>query len=122
VVIGNPGLRKALATRWRTQTATIRRGTLTPDGYGGQTIPDWPAGWATVATYPARYEATGQEPDDTVIASRLAGSVPYLVYLPPLATVLVDDRIQLDGHTFEVIGLRDQTDESNRLAVCREVL
>lgn len=98
-----------------TETATVKRKTLAPDGMGGTTET-----WATVATV-ACSRSTGVSQAEQAVADRLSVVRPWVVRVPAAADVTNKDRLVIGGRTFEVVSLSGGTIDVSRRLLCQEV-
>lgn len=109
---------RATLTETLPLTAVIQRVTRTSDGMGGGS-----AAWNAAGTAQCRVGPGGTQPEEKLIADRLAGVTAWTVTLPAETDVAAADRIIVGSRTFEVEGvLAPRSWEIGRRVVCREVL
>ncbi len=101
-----------------TGSATIQRKTAgARDAQGRRT-----ATWADVATIAVRRAPAGYAPAERLIAGRLSSAAAWVFTFPALTDVRADDRIVMDGITYEVAGIAGpRTDEITRRVVALQV-
>lgn len=98
---------RSIASQALWGTAVIQTEGFTDDGGGGGT-----SGWTASGTVSARLAPmTGSERE---IADRIASDATSLVTLPAETEVTVNDRLSIDGRTYNVLAVRERTKEITR--------
>lgn len=100
-----------------TETVQVQRASRAPDGYGGET-----ATWTTVATVNGLRTTTGLRPAEQILAERLSTSSSWVMLLPALTDVRVDDRLVSNGRTFHVVAVLNGDLEFLRRVFVTEVV
>lgn len=115
--------RRREQARYLPETVTVSRATETSDGAGGTTTV-----WADV-TQPAaaldaagnlrgRVDPAGGTPEERVIADRITAQTPYTITVAHGADVGSEDRLVVDGVTYEAAGVVDGSWTPNPKVVC----
>lgn len=96
----------------------IQRATNFSDGQGGQT-----EAWATASTTSCRVSPAGRSAVEVARADRTAAVGDWIVTLPYLSDVTVEDRLLVNGTTtYEVTGLRaPRSWELSRRVECKVI-
>lgn len=103
--------------QFRLSTATIQRYTETVSGDGTTQA------WATLATVSCRVSRIGQGGSEGLGASGGTQAVGQRrIKLPAETDVTPKDRIVVDGVTYEVLDVPKIDFETERTAICREVI
>jgi hypothetical protein len=92
---------RQIAADFRFDTYRVIRTTRTPDGEGG---------WASVTAIEeqgaAVLTAGATRPDERALADRVQSASPYVLRNLPHTTVLrADDTVEVNGRTFQVLGV-----------------
>jgi len=99
------------------ETVIIQRCSLESDGAGGSVET-----WTEAGSVGGRIGLIGKSEQERMIAERLGISQGYMVTLPAGTDIGEQDRLTIDGRTFEVVGVVRGSWETARRAVCKEVL
>lgn len=83
------------------ETVTRIRAPVTTDRYGNE-VRDWPH--ATSTPYPGCGIAQGAAGTETVTADRDVVITDLVVYMPISTDVTASDRLEVRGHTYEIVG------------------
>ncbi|MEJ7901848.1 MAG: hypothetical protein WKF63_08355 [Thermomicrobiales bacterium] len=109
---------RGVTARLRPDTCEVLRATVVEDGGGGSTTVE-----TVTSTVPCRLDASGLQPDEAAIASRLGWEVAYKLDLPVDANVTPSDRLRVNGvRSFQVGGVPVAGNAAvSKIAVVREV-
>lgn len=96
-----------------TQSASIVRPALSSDGMGG-----WTESTAVAATVACRV-GVAKDADYRLVAGKLRERAALRITVPALTDVRTDDRLTVDGVTYQVLGIRSpETLETARICIC----
>lgn len=98
------------------ETVYIQRLTRTSDGAGG-----WSEAWNTIATTKGRIGLTNWQPSEAEIAGRVQNQQKYVITLPADTELTEQDRLQIDGGQFEIIGIARRSEATALRVTCVEV-
>ena len=103
-MVGKPrlSLARALASRWRTQTATVEAPTLTQSP-SGESVPTWNTVYAAASVFVA---ATSAEERDQ--GERWATAEQVWLHFDPALVILPTYRVQLGDVAYQVIRIDNQ--------------
>ena len=110
------GRMRALRERLMTDTATVQRKTVLPDGYGGLTET-----YATTTTYPCWVKPAGSAPEAARLG-KVVNELGWTVGMPWDADVLPSDRILIGTRVLEIQGVMTGKTYQSALEVqCKEI-
>lgn len=98
------------------ETVYIQHLTRTSDGAGG-----WSEAWNTVETTKGRIGTANWQPNETEIAGRVQNRQKYVITLPPDTELTEQDRLQISGRQFEIIGIARRSEMTALRVTCVEV-
>jgi len=93
-------------------TAIIRRVTRTPDGVGG-----YNEAWAAVGTVACDLWAANRAMNENVAGGQIISRGDWYITIPFDSDVKAQDRIHVDGRTFEVVWVPNNQSWSTALRV-----
>ena len=97
------GMRATLGRTYRTRAVQVRRPVSVSDGAGGRT-----STWSTVATVDGRVDRAESVEHAGEVDGRTATRTKAVVWLPAGTDVRQNDRLLIDGVTWEVASVRDR--------------
>lgn len=98
------------------ETVYVQRLTRVSDGAGG-----WSEVWNTVATTKGRIGLANWQPNEAEIAGRVQNRQKYVVTLPADTELTEQDRLQINGRQFEIIGIARRSEMTALRVTCVEV-
>lgn len=109
---------RGVTARLRPDICEVLRATVVEDGSGGSTTVE-----TVIATVPCRLDASGLQPEEAALASRLGWEVAYKIDLGFDVSVTPSDRLRVNvGRTFQVGGVVVAGNAAvSKVAVVREV-
>ena len=107
---------KTVSAATLTESAEVWRAADVDDQMGG--ITELPK--TKIYSTSARIAAVGRDPAEKIIAEKIGGSVPYVIWLPITLTILIGDEIRVGSRIFIVYGTINRTNATLLRAVCTE--
>jgi len=101
---------------YMSETVYIQSRTRTSDGAGG-----WSESWSTLATTRGRIGLLSWQPSEEEIAGRVQNRQKYIVTLPAGTELTEQNRLQINGRQFEIVGIARRSEATAIRVTCVEV-
>lgn len=98
------------------ETVYVQSLTRSSDSAGG-----WSESWSTSATTKGRIGVSDWQPSEAEIAGRVQNRQKYVITLPAGTTLTEQDRLQINGRQFEIIGIAQRSEATALRVTCVEV-